>query len=86
METAALSELPDYRFQNIAIALVSAALRLRFKFAIEFKDGGVRQALSVSSEDAAKRRENACFPVNQGAVAVERDGAESREIHGRYQV
>jgi len=27
--------------------------------------------MSVSSEDAAKRRENACFPVNQGAVAVE---------------
>src|SRR5882672_1324326 len=82
METAALSELPDDRFQNIPIALVSAALGLRFKFAIDFEDGSVRHGLPVSSEDSAKGGENAGFPVNQGTVAVERDGAEGREIHG----
>src|SRR5258706_15292800 len=81
MKTAAFSELPNNRFQNISIAWVGAALGLRFKFTVELQDGGVRQGLSMSGEHAMKRRENSAFPVNQRAVAVEGDGGEGREIH-----
>ena len=86
MESATLSELADYRFEHVAIALVRTALGLRFEFTVEFKEGFVGQRLSVSGQHATKRGEYASFPVDESAVAVEGNGGEGGEIHWDVQI
>src|ERR1019366_218975 len=73
-------EFANHLLQHFAIAAVGTALGARLKLRIQVEDMGVAERVALALQQRTQIAEQAGFPVNQCAVAVERKPFKACEV------
>src|SRR3974390_2422949 len=77
------AELPDYSGEHFAITAIWRLLLARLKFGVEVENFALSNVYPLVPQQRGKIADDTCFPVDQRAVAIEREVVELCEIEHR---